>query len=59
MTPEQYDAYIESMHHPIPRYFWLIILGFVVLFILFMKYENKEIEKALWMDLKECTKKED
>jgi hypothetical protein len=59
MTPEQYDAFIESMNHPIPRYSWLIILGVVVLIILLMKYENKRIEQALWTDLKECIEKED
>lgn len=59
MTPEQYNSFIESMNHPIPRYFWLIILGVVVLLILLMKYENKRIEQALWTDLKECIEKED
>ena len=59
MTPEQYNSFIESMNRPIPRYSWLIILGIVVLLILLMKYENKRIEQALWMDLKECIKKED
>lgn len=59
MTPEQYNSFIESMNHSIPRYFWLIILGVVVLLILLIKYENKRIEQALWTDLKECIEKED
>lgn len=43
MTPEQYDAFMESMKHNAPRWFYVIvILVFLILFVFIVWEADKE-----------------